>query len=104
MWADALHAGHRARREKIPHLFPVVRRPERESQDDITSRVRGAPASAKISRRTGVRLMECVVESTDASESGREGDLGHRQAGLVEESLREMELPGLSDVDRRRVD
>jgi hypothetical protein len=54
-----------------------------------------AREATDLHRRSMVDGTDSCIEAAHASESRRDGDLRHWQAGFVDEPLRKMQAPGL---------
>src|SRR5437868_12141129 len=100
---DTLHAGHRASRQEIANVSPVIGRSERELERYFIGVVHGAAAlmPAQLAWRALVCLLESVIEAAQAAETGGQRDLSDRQSGIVEQPFREMQPACLRHRDRR---
>src|SRR5262245_3690765 len=99
-----LDAGDRTGCKKIADLWPVVGWPKRQSQHDLTRTLRrqaAAPSPAQLTRRSAIGPPDCVVETPQAPEAGRQRDVRDTQVGLVQELLREMQPARLRQRDWR---
>ena len=101
---DDLDPRDRAPAQEVQHRRPIVRRVIAQQQRDLAARpgrhVFGARAP-QCARRAAEQRLKRLVEAADAAEAGGEGDLGHRQLGLVDELLGQQHAAGLRDGDRR---
>ena len=61
----------------------------------------GDDLPAERARRPAEEVLERLVEAPHAAEPRRQGDLGHRQAGVVDQLLREQHASRLGDRHRR---
>jgi hypothetical protein len=51
-----------------------------------------------------VNVMECPIETPNASKAGRKSDLAHWEIRLINQFLGEMQAAGLSDGQRSRAE
>ena len=79
---------------------PVVGRPVAEldrNRARFENRLIGQSLSPECCGRPPVQLLEYLVESPDAAEAGRRGDLCHRQSRVLDQLLGQKDPPGLGD-------
>jgi hypothetical protein len=55
----------------------------------------------KLARRPPIRLPKGGIESPQAAEACRQGNLGDRQISLIQQTFRKLKTPGLRKGDRR---
>ena len=93
-----LNARRTARRQKVEHPLPQVRWPEIETEHVLISRLSLLPPrqTPDLSRCSVIKLADARVEAPDTAESRGQGDLSHRQTGLIDQFLREMQAARLS--------
>src|SRR5690606_11757617 len=80
------------------------RRPVWQAQDESRGLPAGVPVDAHLSefsRRTSVGLDESVIEAPDAAVPRSRGYVRHRQRGVVDQALGEMQPLGMRDGKRR---
>src|ERR1700690_709722 len=97
-------AGRGASGEKRQHARPVVGWAETEAEEIFVFQMdRGLVREASyLSRRAMVDLADAGVESAYATETRSEGNLTHRETGLVDELLRKVQTARLSYGQRCR--
>jgi hypothetical protein len=81
-------------------MAPVIGRPICQRQRHLIATAAGrtlAPLSAKLPRRSSIRLLERIVESAEAPEARGERDLRHRQVTLVDQPFGEVQPACLRD-------
>ena len=101
---DRLDARDGSRAKERQDGVPVVGRSEAEldrNRARCANRLIGQSPSPERCGRPPVQLLEDLVESPDAAEAGRRGDLCHRQSRVLDQLLGQKDPPGLGDRDRR---
>ncbi len=108
---DLFHPGDRAVGEEAQETGGVERFPIRQSQRDGAGRRVAAgslhvPARppTQLSRRARVHLAHGVVELAQAGEAGREGDVGERQVGGLDQQPRSLRALRARQRERPRAE
>ena len=96
---DDFNAGDCTRVKIAEHGIPVVGWAVAESERYSGVGLDSGGFAAQRVGWTVEEILECFVESPDASESGCEGDFGHGHPGFVDELLGEEHAAGLRDGD-----
>src|SRR6185312_4191264 len=79
---DAFDAWKGARRQKIPHLLPIVGRAKRELEHDLITGLARAPGCAvgllaQLARSLAISGSKRIVEAPETPEACRQRDLRH---------------------------
>src|SRR5690348_12647621 len=88
-------------------MIPVVGGAVAERERHLISRVVHrslATLLAQLARRSLICLLERIVEAAEAAKAGGKGDLGHRQAALVDQTLGEVQAACLRNSHWRGAD
>jgi hypothetical protein len=92
------------RRQKIPHLVPVIWWTESEFKDYFTacpgSNV-AAQVLAELAGRAPIGLQNCGIEPPKTPEACRQSNLCDRQITFVQQTFGKLKTSGLRKGDRR---
>src|SRR5579862_474066 len=101
--SDALDARSGACLEESQHPRPVIRRPKTQVEYVLVFRLTYflAREMPDLSWCAFVGLANGCVESSDTAEARSERNLAHGELSLIDQLLRKVETPGLSDRARR---